>query len=488
MDGSHGWWTRRAARWLAVVAWLVLGVAWAVASPPGSSPDDDFHLGSIWCAWGREATGCVVEDSVGGRSSVLVPSLRDAYSTCVALRGDRSAACQFDGELNPLIANRGGYPPGFYGFLRLFASDQAAVSIVAMRLVVWGLGTALWLALFALIPGTSRHRMMLAVLASAVPLTLFLASSTNPSAALITGIPVAALAAIFTPRLTTRAGKAGLMLAVVAALVAVLSRSDAPFLLGVAAVGAAVARSGGRTWRQAWLAPSAVLAVAIVGLAFRGSQAEALTTGLSPGAGGQALSLLTVLQQLPVYFVGEIATTIGYMDVPMPAFVWASVASAMAAIALLGLWSWTRTKGVAIALILAGQLAGLLFLQTRTSFTIQPRYFLPLTLTWFALVAWVPPGAKRWRLNRAQGVLLWTAVSLAHAVALRQLLERYMFGVNSSKPNPSLSNPEWWWDVPVPALAVWLVGSAAFAGVLLWVVAVVIGDSGRWKPIGNAAP
>ena len=45
--------TRRHWNILGVIALLAsvfaLGVAWAVSSPVGASPDDDYHLGSIWC-------------------------------------------------------------------------------------------------------------------------------------------------------------------------------------------------------------------------------------------------------------------------------------------------------------------------------------------------------------------------------------------------------------------------------------------------------
>ena len=42
-----------------VAAWLITCLAafaalagWSLASPAGSSPDDDYHLASIWCAQG----------------------------------------------------------------------------------------------------------------------------------------------------------------------------------------------------------------------------------------------------------------------------------------------------------------------------------------------------------------------------------------------------------------------------------------------------
>ena len=62
---------RRLTRWLIPVLRLgqskfkviqlvpllaILALAcWALASPVGSSPDDNFHLASIWCAGGNES-------------------------------------------------------------------------------------------------------------------------------------------------------------------------------------------------------------------------------------------------------------------------------------------------------------------------------------------------------------------------------------------------------------------------------------------------
>lgn len=34
---------------LLLVLMLLTGLGWAVSSPVESSPDEDFHLGSIWC-------------------------------------------------------------------------------------------------------------------------------------------------------------------------------------------------------------------------------------------------------------------------------------------------------------------------------------------------------------------------------------------------------------------------------------------------------
>ena len=55
---SHVLASRARAFWLASLACAVVVMCgWAIASPPGSSPDEEFHLPSIWCAQGLEACG-----------------------------------------------------------------------------------------------------------------------------------------------------------------------------------------------------------------------------------------------------------------------------------------------------------------------------------------------------------------------------------------------------------------------------------------------
>lgn len=58
-------------------ALLILGIgllaiaglgAWAFASPAGSSPDDDYHLASIWCAQGERDSICELTEHETARA------------------------------------------------------------------------------------------------------------------------------------------------------------------------------------------------------------------------------------------------------------------------------------------------------------------------------------------------------------------------------------------------------------------------------------
>ena len=60
----------------AISAFIALSV-WAFASPPGSAPDDDFHLPAIWCSHGAVEGICdpeVAGDGYGKTPTPLSPS------------------------------------------------------------------------------------------------------------------------------------------------------------------------------------------------------------------------------------------------------------------------------------------------------------------------------------------------------------------------------------------------------------------------------
>ena len=86
---------RRAWVLPALIALLVAmtGISWAVSSPVGGSPDDDYHLGAIWCPPPVDSTGCRIT-TIDGKKAVGVPqSLEKKNVTCYAFDHNNSAAC-----------------------------------------------------------------------------------------------------------------------------------------------------------------------------------------------------------------------------------------------------------------------------------------------------------------------------------------------------------------------------------------------------------
>ena len=97
----------------ALFAFAGLG-AWAIASPVGAAPDDDFHLASIWCALGDREGLCAPGDEADERT---VPERLIESSRCFASYPEQSAQCLVDDETQ-VSTSRGNftgiYPPVFY--------------------------------------------------------------------------------------------------------------------------------------------------------------------------------------------------------------------------------------------------------------------------------------------------------------------------------------------------------------------------------------
>ena len=120
---------------IAVSAW-VLGLCWALSSPVGSSPDDDFHLTSIFCRTGDDNL-CRDIDGAGPGNVVEVPK-EVVLSGCFAFDPTTSGECwqpSDDTAKNDHWNYHGGYPPTFYAVMGVFASEDVARSVLIMRLV-----------------------------------------------------------------------------------------------------------------------------------------------------------------------------------------------------------------------------------------------------------------------------------------------------------------------------------------------------------------
>ena len=91
---------------------------------------------------------------------------------------------------------------------------------------------------------------------------------------------------------------------------------------------------------------------------------------------------------------------------------------------------------------------------------LQPRYLYPLIVLLGGLLALGTP-VVNW--TRGQLVIVASALSVAHFVALFMNIRRYISGAGNGGLNLN-AHVDWWWHVPFSPMAVWIVGSIAFAG------------------------
>ena len=459
-----------------VVAGLLAGFAWAISSPVASSPDDDFHLGSIWCAWGQSASGCEVKGvnpDLDNRYGVVIPPLSRDSPVCFYTQPDQSAACQSDpAQENAgwLSANRGLYPGGFYALMRLAVTPDATVSVLLIRMFSFALCALMLVGATFLLKKREQPRAVLAVVVVAGPLGWFFFASTNPTGVATVAVVSALVAAVALFRASTsvHAVVAGLACAGYV-LVAGATRADGAYFAAVAIVVAAVS-----CFQQYSLKLKGFYvglgAIALAGLISRfvfasGSPADA--EGVTEGAGFFA----AINQVSSVYFDGS--QVLGWLDTPMPG--WATFARLMTIGLLLAaafyIARWRRWVAVAAAGFFMIVVPLYAFLVGAPA---QPRYFLSLLLIFSVLLCLRLPGSGV-RFSRQQALVVAVIATVANGFGLYANLRRYVTGTDVGGGNLS-ANAEWWWGWAPggPNLAL-LVGFLAF-GVLAFGLAYKSGN------------
>ena len=166
-------------------AFLTLCV-WSFASPVGSSPDDDFHLASIWCGLGERTGLCELPDdsSDAAPTSRMVPAAL-VNSPCFAFKPEQNASCWDPTVEELMLVERANvdnlYPRLFYSAASLFASSDPQLSVIAIRLANSAFAVAFLSAVCFALPRSVRPALLISVIATSIPLGVFIYASTNPS-------------------------------------------------------------------------------------------------------------------------------------------------------------------------------------------------------------------------------------------------------------------------------------------------------------------
>jgi hypothetical protein len=454
---------------LAPVLALIALTAWSLASPIGASPDDDFHLASIWCANAADTAACVAGPTPAKK---YVPQAVNRAPLCYKFRDEISAACQAkDFTLNPdrkVLTNRGSftgtYPPVYYATMSLFVGDNILLSVVVMRIVNALLFVVITTALFLLLPRIRRPTLIWMWLVSTIPLGIFLLASNNPSAWSIIGIGSLwiSLLGYFETEGRQRVGLA--VLVVITALMAAGSRADSAIyaIISIVIIGILTFRRT-RGYLTAAILPAALALMSALFYLASG-QSSVASTGLSSGSAtppGLGTLLLFNVENVQSLWMGSFGTwPLGWVDTPMPWIVTFGALGSVLAIVFAGLANVSRRKLIALGMVaLVLWLLPLYVLEVGRSFAgeqVQPRYLLPLIIVFVGL-AMLPVGQRVMRLSRLQ------------SVALHENMRRYITGLDVSGLDLN-RNIEWWWPIPISPMVVWTVGTLAFAALVMILV------------------
>ena len=425
--------------------WVVL-LSWALMMPVGSSPDDDYHLASIWCA-GSES--CAPVDD----SSLAVPAAVVGASECYRFDSAVPASCahtilggEMDGELRATdrVNQRAGlYPEGFYSFAHLFVGPDLERSVTVIRIANATLAVLALAWIAAVAPRGVRQAALVAVTAVWVPMGLWILPSTNPSSWTFTGLVL--LGAMAVSAWLSPPGKKrwlSLLGVVVGGFMATGSRVDAAaFTLVV--IGAAGAYVGWRRMRENPWVTAVILAVAVWGaLAFLLGQSAVPTEesgrlgGSEPGPG----LLLTNVTYVFLYIQGVVGGwPLFWNDTVLPPSVPVIGTLVLGVIAGIGMRHMGARKGLALAIAAAALvLVPLIFLQLHglgVGELVQPRYLAPLLLL-CVLVLLLPADADQ--PGPAGGIgagLRWTVIAaLTFSAALSWWVSMHRFTYGSDAP------------------------------------------------------
>lgn len=500
--------SERQAWWTLFALWALMGVAWALATPPVTGPDEVEQA--------RRAAAVARGELIGARQPGVPPlvvdvEVPDTYGEASVdhwrcflgplVSGSPQEAMVLPPSTCPRISSsrdlvtvqtvqyRG--QPFFYAWVGLGTWAPGVSGMYLMRLLSI-------LPVAALLASASRSlreagrggRAALALAVTVTPMVLYLAASTNPSG-LETAAAIAAWAAglaLADPEVSiSRRGVArfGVALAVLAAARGLGPLFAAAVLAGVATVAGwrRTAELGRRREVWAW---GAVLAATV---ALSGAWLAHLQSNYAlPERAGTGWA--TALGYLPWYLrqaIGVFGTNDSALH-PVVAGAWVAVAIAVIAT------GFARASARARLVAGAALVSGLAIQVTAEGLSIPPigffwqgRYALPL-LVGAVLVAAASPPARRAQVSPVEartglvgalGGAAATVLAVVHALAFLTVLRHYTAeGSGSLGVADALFDPRW--NPPVAPLALVVVFAAATVAAL----AVLLGSVPA-RPVGS---
>lgn len=487
-----------------LIALLVLGAlgwayAWATASPVGSSPDENFHLASIWCPHGLGFRCPTRLDPGTDRIEVEVPIRITQAAHCYRFDLRISAGCT---ETIPAgsewthTLNRGEYPDHYFNLMHYVVQASYAgdlfPAVVSVRMLNAIIAIILFGGVAYFLPPSGRRLFGLSFLPVSFPMLWSLVVSVNPSGWSIIGLCVAFFAMYAANRGQTRFRiLAPVILALIGGWMAIASRTDAAaFLAAVAIVIVVMDWQEFRARPLLFACPAILLAMSIYPFAsavFGGYLAWLITSGaeaqpvlaitrqlVASEEGLPPLPLLVSnIMELPQYLLGFAIGDLNWRDTPVPPLAWAPVLAATTGLVFFGLRRTNLRKTLCFLGLLAVY-AGvpLLFFQLTGNLVghfIQERYVAPLVPILMAVALWRPERGGAPRLAMPQILPLYLGLVIAQAAILWVQIRRFTTGLYTPRffLSPTLNTDVEWWQGALSPFTTWFIGALGFALVAL---------------------
>lgn len=458
-----------------VIAWGVMLIGWALSSPVGSSPDEDFHLASIYCANDYRSGLCEQSDYPNAKR---VPMSVLNAGSCFVPNQYVSAICQSQSKilsnfdlLDTLRLDYESEDRLYYSVASRLTSHNVESSVLKIRFLNVILLLS-FLILFGIFSSVRQFiQLNLVFVIALLPLGIFIMTSVNPQAWQLIGL-------IFFLAFAHLALQRGLnpirrfvciLLSILASLIAISARSDALYFIFLYFVVVLLVNKKHLDLHR--LSGTLGLVVVILSLFWRMNIYQS-TNFVSEGFGETRTGIpfwelmfrnISNLSQL-IFGVfglsdrptqGYIIGGLGSLDTPMP-----HSSSLIATLIFIVFIVWAfgnsnRMHRYLIVSIVAIYCAIPIYVLQRGNIAVgsylQPRYLLPIT----ALLAMIAaPHIEIRNLRTRNMVLLATCLlAISHSMFLHALLRRYTVG-NAISGFSLESNNSWWWtsNFPTPYL------------------------------------
>ena len=475
---------------VAVGAMITLG-SWALSSPPGSGPDDEFHLAGIWCSHGFRKQFC---EKVTNRDYVKVPLTlhrnggpRTVF--CYAGNSQISAGCirGLDAEAVTKLEsskrfNSSTTASNFYKANGFFVSPNVNASILTMRFFQIAIFFGL-ISFMIYSSGERKWAILLALFVGMVPVGLFIIPSTNPSSWAITGVVSAGICSM---NFLVSSKRSHRVIAVIGFVVALLFtrnvRTDINIMMAICitlgALSGFLIRETDRSYKfdRAKLlklgflvAPGLVYIHIKAGPLYPWSIVKFILGG----------SFYSFSNDSPQAFLGFLGGSIqmGSADFAPTPVVLILMSVGFATFIVI------TSKFVPLKMkISSGFGVSLLFFLSYWfslgAIALASRYIMAIYLVLLATFS-ASAVASRKTLNlqfsKSSLVTIFLAISLAQSLSLHQSIRRYVTGTNIAGWNLN-KGAQWWWTYGPSPMTIWLIGSVAFGVALFVVISMIDAD------------
>lgn len=449
-----------------VVSALFVLFCWAFSSPVGATPDEDYHLVSIWCGQGERNDLCANGQKAG---EVSVPTALIVSANCFAFHPENSAACNLPPSSEFSMTSRsnadGGYPPFFYWTMSIFVSQNIFISVLTMRIFNAVLFVSLLTVIMFLSPKKIRYPVLGGMLITAIPLGTFLIPSVNPSSwAVISAATLwGALMGFFREEKIARKWTL-FALALFSTFLGAGARSDSAVYSCIALFTAVIL-----SWNEVKKHfKSSVLTLVVIPISafFYLRSGQSSLASSAPVGGGFSLQLaISNLTELPGLWIGSLGTWgLGWLDTQMPAIVWVTTIAVFFGVTFSGLIWYSASKIFALLTLLFSITLIPLYVLVHDNISVgsgvQPRYIYPLLIMIAGVALWSANFEKQ-SISRLQIIVITGGLAIANSLALHTNIRRYVTGTDSGGFNLN-KDIEWWWDYSPSPMLVWVVGSVAF--------------------------